>query len=135
MRSKTSSRQRWATRCNVEAPFEVLPPGEARLQHVGAHGLGVPAPADEGQAVQHALAVVAGQVDAALPNLPLPELRHWIVAPEPEEALALLGLVAAGHGPGALVKKAWPFQDVNSMAFSSFSAGWKQSSKRPLQST
>ena len=51
-------------RCNVEAPFEVLPPGEARLEHVGAHGLGVPAPADEGQAVQHALAVVAGQVDA-----------------------------------------------------------------------
>ena len=50
-------------RCGVQAPLEVLPLGEPRLEQISAHGLGVPAPPDEGQAVQHALAVVAGQID------------------------------------------------------------------------
>ena len=50
-------------RCGVQAPLEVLPLGEPRLEQVGAHGLGVPAPPDVGQPIQHALAVVAGHLD------------------------------------------------------------------------
>ena len=43
--------------------------------------------------------------DLSLPQLPLLELRHGIVPLEPAEALALLGLVAGGHGPGAPVEE------------------------------
>ena len=43
--------------------------------------------------------------DLSLPQLPLLELRHGIVPLEPAEALALLGLVAGGHGPRAPVEE------------------------------
>ena len=48
------------------------------------------------------------RLDLSLPQLPLLELRHGIVPLEPAEALPLLGLVAAGHGPGASVEKRMP---------------------------
>ena len=43
--------------------------------------------------------------DLSLPQLPLLELRHGVVPLEPSEALALLRLVAGGHGPGASVEE------------------------------
>ena len=49
--------------------------------------------------------VEVSRFDLSLPQLPLLELRHGIVPLEPAEALALLGLVAGGHGPGAPVEE------------------------------
>ena len=49
--------------CGVQAPLEVLPLGEPCFKQASAHGLGVPAPPDVGQPIQHALAVVTGHLD------------------------------------------------------------------------
>ena len=49
--------------------------------------------------------VEVSRFDLSFPQLPLLELRHRIVPLEPAEALALLGLVAGGHGPGAPVEE------------------------------